>query len=244
MVCATLPGIVLLWLSPKSALARRYLILVCLAFAAASVLAVGYGAGRLLTLGQQPFQAADVPPGPRAVLVLGSGAYAARDWDGNQFVTIDPHAASRVLEAARVFRLVDPEWVISSGGLTEPADGRVPSGESMRVSLVALGIPEARIVVDTNSANTHDEAVAAVPLLQKLGVTHLVLVTSELHMRRSLGAFRAQGIRAIPAVARVERGPLTWVDWLVPSSAGLYESSLVAHEGAGIAVYAWRGWYR
>ena len=244
MVTALLPGVLWLWLRPKSNLARRYVVSVGLAYAVGSVFAVGYGAGRVLAYGYRPFEAADVPPGSRAILILGSGSYTARDWDDNRFVTIDYFAASRVLEAARVFRLANPEWVISSGGLADPTDGRTPSGESMKPALIANGIPEDRIIIATNSANTHDEAVAAGPILQKLGVTNLVLVTSDLHMRRSLGAFQAQGIRAIPAVARVDRGRLTWADWLIPSDRGLGETSLVAHEAVGIAVYAWRGWYR
>ena len=244
MVTALLPGAVWLWRHPSSRLARIYLVAVTLAYAVASTFAVGYGAGRLLAVGFRPFEAADVPPGSHAILVLGSGGYTATDWDGKRYPIIDPQAASRVLEAARVFRLTSPEWVISSGGLADRSEGRTPSGESMRAALIANGIPESRIIVDTNSANTHGEAVAAVPILQRFGITHLILITSDLHMRRSLGAFRVQGIHAIPAIARMDRGRLTWADWLIPSNRGLGETSLVAHESVGIAVYWWRGWYR
>jgi uncharacterized SAM-binding protein YcdF (DUF218 family) len=244
LVTALVPGAIWLLLRPASRLARQYLIAVSLAYAVGSTFAVSYGAGRLLATGFRPFAASDVPAGPRAILILGSGGYTATDWDGKRYPIIDPQAASRVLEAARVFRLTDPDWVISSGGLADPDDGRTPSGESMRAALIANGIPESRIIVDTNSANTHDEAVAAVPILKQFGIAHLIVVTSDLHMRRSLGAFRVERIRAIPAIARVDRGPLNWWDWIVPSDRGLAETALVAHETIGIAVYAWRGWYR
>jgi hypothetical protein len=32
--------------------------------------------------------------------------------------------------------------------------------------------------------------------------------------------------------------------WWLPSADGLFEASLVAHEGIGIVYYALRGWYR
>ena len=72
----------------------------------------------------------------------------------------------------------------------------------------------------------------------------MVLVTVDLHMRRSLGAFRAQGIDAIPAIARrpVNRPP--WNVEFLPSDTGLAESTAVARELLGIGYYALRGWYR
>jgi uncharacterized SAM-binding protein YcdF (DUF218 family) len=157
---------------------------------------------------------------------------------------MDPFAASRVLETARVFRLTNPEWVISSGGLVDPDDPGTPSGASMQDALVRLGIPAARILTETQSANTHDEALIVVPMIRSLNIDHLIVVTSETHMRRSIGVFRAQGVEAIPAIARHDRRPRTWWEWVVPTERGLNETAIVAHEVFGLAAYTWRGWYR
>ena len=81
-------------------------------------------------------------------------------------------------------------------------------------------------------------------MLPKLNVEHLVLVTSDDHMRRSLGAFRAAGIRAIPAIVREPFPPRSWQEWVVPSDRGLWDASMLAHEILGIGYYAARGWYR
>ena len=62
-------------------------------------------------------------------------------------------------------------------------------------------------------------------------------------MRRSLGAFRAIGIDAIPAIARGGDLPSQWWEWL-PTTTGLEWSGRVAHEAGGMVYYWLRGWWR
>ena len=229
---------------PASRLARRMLLSVLVFYTCASIYAITHTAGRLLVTGFRPFERADVASGPTAIVVLGSGSFTARDWTGNQFSIVDPSAATRVLEAVRVFTLIDQAWVISSGGIVDPDDPDEPTGQTMRNALVQLGVPETRIVVETKSRNTHDEAVIVAPLLTSMGIRQTVLVTSDIHMRRSLGTFKAAGINAVPAIARPPDNNLSTFDWLLPSGLGLYEGSQVAHEALGLVYYTARGWYR
>jgi len=56
---------------------------------------------------------------------------------------------------------------------------------------------------------THDEAVLVAPMLKRLGVQRTILVTSAIHMPRSLGTFRAAGVDAIPAPA-LDPGARAW----------------------------------
>jgi uncharacterized SAM-binding protein YcdF (DUF218 family) len=81
------------------------------------------------------------------------------------------------------------------------------------------------------------------PLLKSLAIDRVVLVTSETHMRRSLGAFRAVGVNAIPAIARGPDWPSRWSDWL-PNTESLEQSGSVAHELVGMPYYWLRGWWR
>ena len=110
-------------------------------------------------------------------------------------------------------------------------------------ALIALGVPASKILIETESRNTHDEAVIIAPKLRGLNVEHVVLVTSRDHMRRSLGAFRAVGVRAIPAIAVDPYTPDSWIGWIVPSQLGLWKSATVMHELIGIPHYIARGWY-
>jgi uncharacterized SAM-binding protein YcdF (DUF218 family) len=243
LVVAVLAGTLWLRSRPHSAHARRFLFVVALAYAVLTIYGFGEGIGRLLVAGINPLAAGDVPPGRTAIVVLGSSGYTARDWANGTYSIVNRVDATRALEAVRVFRLVDAEWVISSGGRPRQDDPNEASGITLRDAMVTLGVPAARLIVETESRDTHDEAVIITPMLRNLNVAHVVLVTSGTHMRRSLGAFRAQGIRAIPAIARDPYSAMSWSDWILPSDLGLWKGSSVMHEIIGLAYYAARGWY-
>jgi uncharacterized SAM-binding protein YcdF (DUF218 family) len=244
VVSLMLAGVGWLSLRPASTRARRFLLAVAIFYGLASSYAVSYGTGRLLLVGLDPLERTDVPPGRTAIVVLGSGTFTARDWQENRFSIPDPQAASRVVEAVRVFKLVAADWVISSGGLVDPDDLDEPTAVTMREALVRLGVPADRVLTETESSNTHDEAVVVKRMLASLDVDHIVLVTSDTHMRRSLGTFRAEGIAAIPAIARHPHAELEGVGLVMPSEDGLGEAATVAHEIIGIGYYFVRGWYR
>ena len=239
-----LVGCLWLFLQPRSPAARRFLLLVAIVYTLASVYATSYAGARLLAFGYEPLTAADVPPGRRAIVVLGSNSFTAKDWRGNRFSIVDPPAAARVLEAVRIYRLLDAQWVVSSGGGVRTIDSREATGTTMREALVQLGVPPPRIIVETRSRNTHDEAVIVSSILAPLHADQVILVTSQLHMRRSVGTFRAAGVTVIPAIARDPFGVDPWLDWLVPSNLGLNEARDLTHEVLGLVYYSLRGWYR
>lgn len=196
-----------------------------------------------LLTGLRPLRPTDVGPGRTAIVVLGSGSVSVRDWSGNRFFTTDPIASSRVLEAVRVDRLLPAAVVISSGGNTRADDTRVPTGESMGRVLRELGVPADRLIVETTSRNTRDEALLIKPILAEHRIEHAVLVTSDVHMRRSLGAFKAVGVDALPAIARSPLADAPAVTRWIPGDRGLSYSGLLAHEYLGIGYYAARGWF-
>jgi uncharacterized SAM-binding protein YcdF (DUF218 family) len=238
--------IVTVWLlaRPWSRSARRCLIGIALGYTIVSTYPVPRAIARLLPRPFHPLTRADVPSGRSAVVLLGSGSLTATSWSGDRFSVLDPMGAARTLEASRVSRLIDAEWVISSSGRTDPDYPAESAGQTMRDALVQLGVPAERVSVEQTSTTTHDEAVMVAAMLPSMHVDHVILVTSGMHMRRSLGAFRAAGIDAIPAIANEPDTNIGWRIRFLPTGYGLVEASLVAHEVVGLGYYTLRGWNR
>ncbi|HKB11905.1 MAG TPA: YdcF family protein [Vicinamibacterales bacterium] len=236
LVCA-----VWIWRFPHSRPARRAALAAAIAYLLASIYVVPAAiAAILMTRGAARFDRKDLAGRGTAIVLLGGGSQHVHGEAGTLSLMF-PAEAARVLEAARVFALVDPEWIISSGG-ADPLD-EAPSSIVMRDALVQLGVPPNRIVLESTSRDTHDEAILIAPLLKSLRVRHTILVTSAIHMPRSLGAFRAAGIAASPAPA-IDPGALLppRQRWL-PTLQGLVFSAQVAHECIGLPYYAARGWW-
>lgn len=242
-VLALLVAAVWIWRRPHSPSARRFLLAAAAGYTMASVYAVPAIVARGLSAGFHRFTPADAPRGATAIVVLGAGTQTIQGWD-DRFDLMSDVEAARVLETWRVFKLIAPAVVISSGGLPHPDDFSEPSGMNMRDELVHLGVPGEKIVVEVASRDTHDEAVLIPPLLRARGIDRIVLVTSDAHMRRSLGAFRAQGWNAVPAIAPDPNHDGPWLDWLIPSPEGLELSGQVSHELVGLPYYWLRGWWR
>jgi uncharacterized SAM-binding protein YcdF (DUF218 family) len=230
-------------LRPRSAAARRAIIIAASIYFAASVYSVPFAVSKLLTPRYRPLDRADVGHGNVVIVVLGAGNETVFGWEQSMSVP-NQGAAARVLEAWRVYRLLNPERVITSGGTLGPEDLSEPSGINMRDRLVQFGVPADRIVVESQSRNTRDEAVIIAPMLRQMNADHLVLVTSAVHMRRALGAFRAVGWDGVPAVAPDAHYFDPWFHFVLPTSHGLSFSGDVAHELIGLPYYWIRGWWR
>jgi uncharacterized SAM-binding protein YcdF (DUF218 family) len=242
LVCIPLACAAWLRLRPASRAARRCLAGVVVGYLLASIYAVPFLASRVLVRGFHHFSAADGKDA-QAIVLLGAGTTTILDGE-RHFTILDRTAAMRVLEASRVYDLIGPVWVISSGGVPQFPHPREPSAVTMRQGLVQLGVPESKILLESESLTTHDEAVLIAPMLRSLGVTRSVLVTSDVHMRRSIGTFRAAGISVVPAIAPNPMKPEAIWQWLIPTERGFYLSESLLHEALGIPYYGVRGWWK
>ena len=232
------------WLAarPRAAAPRRVLAAIVIFYTAASLRVVPWILSRPLLFGFHPFTAGDAPANRTAIVVLGSGSFTVHGRDARMGV-IDVAGAARVLEAEHVYRVLGSPLIISSGGGAQGLQTET-SAATMRAALVALGVPPNRIVLEQDSRTTHDEAVLVAPMLPALHVEHIVLVTSDVHMRRSLAVFRAAGMAPVPAIAPDPLNSEPRIRSFIPSSDGLRFTGSVMHEYAGLVYYFLRGWIR
>jgi len=228
------------WLSPHSVAARRTMLAAAIFYLGASTYRMPAAiAAATLARHAEPFRSDGNDGGSTAVVVLGGGHLHVQGLAETMSVML-PAEAARVLEAARVFHLTRAQWVISSGGAFP---GGAPSSVVMRDALVPLGVPSQRILLESSSHDTHEEAVFIAPMLRSLRAQRTILVTSSIHMPRSLGAFRAAGVDAVPAPVSEPETVVKRVDAWLPSASGLLFSSQLAHEFIGLAYYRLRGWW-
>ena len=145
----------------------------------------------------------------------------------------------RVLEAARVYGVMDRPWVIVTGSL-----GQEPVAESavMRRTLNLLGVPADRILEEEKSRNTRDHTIYVPPMLTAHGVTQFVLVTSRQHMARSLRAFRAAGWDPVPSSPEFYTPRGVPFEPFLPSNAALEASTSLMYDLLGMVYYKARGW--
>ena len=242
IVVTMLAAVAWLLARPKARAPRFALLSLAVGYALVSSFPISSGVERWLGMPYRPLTRADVPPGRSIVVLLGSGSYRRVDWSDRKMSLLDPIGAERTLEAARLFHLIDPLFVISSGGLIDPDLPEDPAGDTMAEALVHLGVPVDRIIIERKSTNTREEALGVAEMLPTLDVQNVIIVTSAIHMRRAVGMFRAAGVQTVPAVARQVEYSISAFDFL-PSDLGLRRSALVVHEVLGISYYWLKGWY-
>ena len=233
-------GVVLLYIRRGSSWGRRWLTTVLLTY---WLLATPMGSGLValpLARHQPHLLSAVEANGARAVVMLGGGI-ASHAADG---MTIDDLDASalRVIESVRVYQLLGEPLLIVSGGNTQEVDPPRTEAAAFRSAAIALGVPASRVLADTESMTTREQAVAVARLLKARSIESFVLVTSPLHMSRSLAAFRAVGLKPLASASEL-RGASREMSWsLAPDRPSIRLADAALYEYLAWAYYWSRGW--
>lgn len=188
----------------------------------------------------QGLQTAAEAEDSQAIIVLGGGT-ATYEASGARLSTLSDASALRALEGERLYRLLDPKWVVVSGGPSRPT----AEAESavLKRAMVELGIPGDRILEESDSGNTYEQAVFLRRLLEPRHIQRFVLVTSGVHMARAMGVFRHAGLDPVPSPAQEMSDPGGEERARVlPSLDSLHTSQAALREILGLIYYAVRGW--
>lgn len=177
----------------------------------------------------------------QAVIVLGGGSDTYRV--GAREVNVLSEASIlRAMEGSRLYFALEDPWVIVSGGTNERARMLTPESEPLRDLLISADVPSERILLESTSGNTYEQALNLKPLLERVGVERFVLVTSPSHMRRSMATFQAEGLSPIPSTsAQHPDGFLEGFSPLLPNHDALHTSRMVFREIMALVYYALSG---
>ena len=234
------PGVLLMYVKPLAAWGRRWVgAVVVLYWMLSCPLTVDLFV-RTLSLGYAPLASADSVRPAKAIVMLGSGSINLKA-RGQRLSFVSVASGLRAIETARLYKVMDRPLVIPSGGVTDKDPSGAPESDAYEPALKALGVPADRILPESRSKNTHDEAMVIKDMLRQRGIGEFVIVTSPLHMRRSMRAFEAQGMHPIPALAPLYADRLEQPFPLLPSDSALYTGDQVVYEWLARAYYWTKG---
>jgi uncharacterized SAM-binding protein YcdF (DUF218 family) len=161
------------------------------------------------------------------VVVLGGGHFNVEEVPVNNLLS--GASIKRLVEGVRLIRqLPDARLVLSGGGEEK--------NHSEAVLLYQLSqwfsIPEDKVVLEASSLNTEEQAKALVPILHK---EPFYLVTSAIHMPRSMLLCQRQGLNPIAAPTDYT---FIWHDsnkarMIIPNIYNFYYLSIAMHELLG-----------
>lgn len=145
-------------------------------------------------------------------------------------------SASRLMTAARLQRLTGLALILSGGRIfTAGAEEAVVA---KRV-LMELGIPESKILVEAHSRNTAENAKYTRVLCGEKKWQQVILITSAMHMPRSVAFFERQGLKVVPYPCDYQVDgtiKLTALSF-VPNAGSLSASSAALKEYLGMAAF-------
>ncbi len=189
-------------------------------------------------------------PKADAIVVLGGGVKSA----------FPPRPApdlaeegDRVFYAAQLYREGKAAIVIASGGRIEWRGSGEPESQDMAKIMADLGVPASAISQDTTSLNTYENAVNVAYILAEKNLgRRILLVTSAMHMPRSLLIFKKQGMEPIAAptdflVTQKDLQESTGTTQaillnLIPDADRLQKTTRALKEYVGLLIYWLRGW--
>jgi len=123
-----------------------------------------------------------------------------------------PILYTRVLTGLAVAQFFPQSPVIVTGG--NPRNGQSEAG-AMRDTLMLLGMPASRILVEDRANSTVQNARFSVPLAKKAGATGIILVTSSTHQGRADGNVEDAVGNALATVSLPDGDPGTNLAQLV-----------------------------
>ena len=194
----------------------------------------------------------DETPTAPVIVLLGGGTEPLQE--PREHVELNG-AGDRVVHAALLYHAGGAEKIIVSGGGINWLDGReVTIAAEMEELLVLMGVPSEAIIQQGQSANTYEDAYYSAEILDEMGVEEIILVTSAMHMPRSVALFEHQELTVIPSPTDFKVTQNSWdavfrpksfervLFAFIPSVSNIGTSTAAIKEYIGMVIYSLRGW--
>lgn len=108
-------------------------------------------------------------------------------------------AGDRLLYAAWLYHQGKADYILLSGGGVRGSTTNGSEAADMAAIMALLNVPETAVWLENDSLNTYENARNTQQMLHPKGMNRILLVTSAVHMPRSVAEFTTQGFEVIPA---------------------------------------------
>lgn len=174
---------------------------------------------------------------PRTAVLL--GGFSKYDEYRRQIAITE--AGERLFKTIELYRNKVIDTIIISGGAASLTGQIRPESIYAREYLIRFGVDSSRILIDSKSKNTYENAVETEKILIKEGgMRKVLLITSAFHIPRAVKTFQKAGISVVPFgvqfISNPKRG-YNVADFVIPSSEALYHFDALMKEWVGYMVY-------
>lgn len=174
------------------------------------------------------------------VIVLGGAANGDDSAARGQLVVNE--AGERILALIELAKRYPEAKLVFSGGGSTFLENESPESEAVARFGAAIGIPRERLIIETKSRTTAENASETKALVTPRLGERWLLVTSAWHMPRSVGSFRAVGFEVTPyPVDYRTRGAEDARRGFLYASEGLRRLDLMSKEWVGLVAYRLTG---
>ena len=163
------------------------------------------------------------------------------DFDGNYNMLEFNESSDRIIHAIKLYKQGFVKKILLSGGTGTMIGLDIREAPNLKKYLIEIGVNEEDIILEKNSRNTKENAsYSAVILNNKFKNGNFLLVTSAIHMRRSLLCFEKQGIKITPFSTdfSMSERKLYFDHLFLPEAQILNRWKNLFHEWIGYIVYS------
>jgi uncharacterized SAM-binding protein YcdF (DUF218 family) len=174
-----------------------------------------------------------------AGIVLGGMAGFNRKGEG-----IWSNGVERFIETEKLYHQGIIQKIIVSGGSGELLQQEFKEANFIRDQLIASGVNENDIIIETNSRNTYENAIFVKKMIDSLHFpAPYLLITSAIHMPRAEKVFNKAEIKIIPYPCFFSTHSSKYIIQriLIPDISRLYDWSFFFKEIIGLKIYELTG---
>ncbi len=170
-----------------------------------------------------------------AAIVL--GGIMDRDYHNHRSMMF-ADSVERILEPIKLYHDKKINFIVLSSGVPVEALPEDKESEKLKKFAIGWGVPAERIITDTQSHNTYQNALESKLIIEKMGFKKILLVTSAFHMKRGLGCFEKLGLSLTPYPVDYSCDDVGFrLTNLIPESQNLNMSARAIHERIGLVMY-------